>query len=171
VAKKELESLWTALAEADAIKAYRAIVTLESVPEQSVPLLAKRLRLPAPDAQRLHRLLARLDSEDFADRERATEELRKLGWLAEPALRAFLEGKPSLEARKRARELLESAGKAELSPDALRVVRGMEVLERIGNAAAKRTLRTLADSTSEGRLSREARAALQRLDKRLTAKP
>jgi WD40 repeat protein len=164
---KDLESLWSTLASADAAKAYQAVLTLESSPEQAVPFLAERLRRrPAPDAERLARLVARLDSEDFAERQRAGDELRKMGWEAEPALSKALEGKPSLEVRKRAQELLDDIRKAELPSALVRLLRATEVLERVGTSGAKQALREAAQSVPQTRVGREAAASLLRLSTR-----
>jgi len=169
--QKDLEAAWSALASADAAEAYRNMRTLQSVPEQTAPFLAERLRPTAsPDAERLKRLLAQLDSEEFAHRERATEALRKLGWAAEPALRKALADKPSLEARKRIQTLLDSFGELHLPKELVQLLRGIEVLERVNTPAARRLLRKLADSKpgdglGQQEMSREAKASLERLEK------
>ncbi len=73
-----------------------------SAPEQAVALLKERLSAAAePDPQRIPRLIADLDSNRFAVRQRAWEELKKLGQQAEPALQAVLKGLSSLEMRRR----------------------------------------------------------------------
>ena len=66
VPQKELDELWSDLAGEDAAKAYQAILTLQSVPEQAVPLLTERLRLNTTNDKRIARLLAQLDHDDFA---------------------------------------------------------------------------------------------------------
>src|SRR5205807_3037201 len=100
---------WNDLASADAQVAYRAIVLLLDAPAQAVPLLRSHLKPDAAvDAKRIEALLAELDSEVFADRQRATQELERLGDVTEPALRKFLEGSPSTEARRRAAALLQA---------------------------------------------------------------
>ncbi|HEY7424599.1 MAG TPA: sigma factor-like helix-turn-helix DNA-binding protein, partial [Gemmataceae bacterium] len=162
--RKELDTLWSTLVATDAAKAYQAILTLETLPEQTVPLLAERLRRRfAPDAERIAGLVKQLDSEDFAVRQRAAAELRKLHWAAEPALCKVLEDKPSLEVRKRAKELLDEIIKTEPPPELLQSLRAIETLERIGTAEAKEVLRELADRAPETRLTREAKASLDRL--------
>jgi hypothetical protein len=50
--------------------------------------------------------------------------------------------------------------------DVLRSVRAAEVLERIGTPEARRLLGQLATGAAEARLTREAKAALKRLDAR-----
>ncbi len=161
--RKELDDLWSTLASEDASKAYQAILTLESVPDQAVPLLAECLHLQLTNDKRMSRLLTLLDSDDFAERERATKELRELRWEAEPALHKVLEGKPSLEVRQRVTALLDGIRKQPLPPLMLRMLRGMEVLEHIGTPAARKIIASLAEGTPHSRLTREAKAALERL--------
>lgn len=163
LSRKELDELWSTLADADAAKAYRAILTLESVPDRAVPLLAERLRLRSGQDEKIARLLALLDSDDFAKRERAAKELGQLGWSAEPALHKALGNKPSLEARQRMMTLLEGIRNQPLPPELLRTLRGIEVLEHIGTSEARKIIASLAESTSEARLTCEAKAALKRL--------
>jgi RNA polymerase sigma factor (sigma-70 family) len=56
-------------------------------------------------------------------------------------------------------------------PPQLRMLRAVEVLERIGTPEAYRLLQTLATDAAETQVAAEARAALGRLDKRRTATP
>jgi dipeptidyl aminopeptidase/acylaminoacyl peptidase len=174
---KELEAAWSALAAADAVQAYQSMRTLQSVPEQTVALLAERLRPnPLPIDERLTRLLAQLESDDFTERERGTGELRKLGWAAEPALRKALAGKLSLEARKRIQELLDGIGELVLPLELVQFLRSVEVLEHVNTTAARQLLRKLADALlgeglGQAELSREAKASLERLARQSTAKP
>jgi hypothetical protein len=169
--QKQLDAAWSDLASGDAAKAYKSMRLLQSGPEQAVPLLAERLRPTAPpDAERLKRLLEQLDSEEFAQRERATEALHKLGWAAEPTLRKALAGEPSLEARKRIQTLLDGLGERGLPMELVQLLRGIEVLEHANTPAARLLLRKLADSTlGEGlgqkEMSQEAKASLERMGK------
>jgi len=166
---KELESLWKDLADEDAAKAYRAIWKFVAS-EQSVTFLRKHLE-PArgPDPQRLTRLLADLDSKKYPVREKALEELAKLGELAEPGLKRVLEGKPTLEVRQRVERLLEQLEGPIISPDRLRELRAIEALERIGSPEARRLLQDLAKGAPEARLTQEAKAADKRLSSRTSA--
>jgi hypothetical protein len=91
------------------------------------------------------------------------EALRRLGERAEPGLREALKGKPTLETRKRVEQLLEGIR--------LRCLRAVEVLEHIGTPDAQQVLKTLASGTPPARLTREAKASLERLAKRPAAKP
>jgi WD40 repeat protein len=170
---ERLQSLWKDLAGKDAGKAFDAIGLLTAAPEQAVPLLKNKLR-PAPEpAERRHvaQLIADLDSEDFAVREKAMEQLRQLGERAEPGLREALKNKPALEARKRIEELLEGVRAAAVSPDNLRHLRAVEVLEHIGTPEAREVLKKAADGAAAARLTREAKASLERLNRRHDFKP
>jgi RNA polymerase sigma factor (sigma-70 family) len=162
---KELEVLWADLAGGDAHKAYLAVQALGGGGKQAVPFLKEHLR-PAPtaDARRIEQLLADLDSERFAVRDRAARELEDLGDVAEPALRAALTGKPSPEVRRRVEALVEQCDPAK-SAKRLRDLRAVEVLEHAGTAAAQDVLRGLVAGAAEARLTREAKASLERLGK------
>jgi HEAT repeat protein len=137
-----------------------------------VPLLAGHLRRrPPPDPGQIAGLVKQLDSEDFAARQRAASELRKLHGNAEPVLRRVLEETTSQEVRKRARELLDETFTVEPPPELLQDVRAIEVLERIGTPAAQEVLQELASRASGAWLSREAKASLERLARRGGAGP
>jgi WD40 repeat protein len=171
LAARDLDAHWAALAGEDAPRAWRAVGALVAAPEQAVPLLETNLRAALPDRERLARLIAALDGNDFEAREQATRELARVGGAAEPALRAVLKGKPSAETRRRIGRLLESLQKQELSGERLREVRAVQVLELTGTAAARRVLAALAKGEPEARLTQEARGALQRLGARPAQAP
>lgn len=159
----DLDRLWADLASADAPRAFRAIQSL-STSRLAVPLLAKRLQpMEASDAQRVARLLAGLENEDFAAREQATRDLMQMGELAQTALGKALVGNPSLEARRRIERLLEKLKGTVSSPERLRQLRSVEVLEHIGTLEAKQVLARCAQGTPESWLTQEAKASLKRL--------
>src|SRR5262249_9429641 len=111
LAAKDLEALWADLAGDDAARAYAAVGKLAASPEQAGTLLRQHLP-PAPSAgaaqqKQIARLVAQLDDNNFGVREKASEELEKMGGAAEFALRQALEGEPSVEVRRRVEKLLE----------------------------------------------------------------
>ncbi|MHB1423196.1 MAG: sigma-70 family RNA polymerase sigma factor [Gemmataceae bacterium] len=164
----ELESLWADLAGEDAARAYQAIHKLADSPTPAIPFLRKCLRpVAAVDAKYLADLIAGLDSNDFAAREKSTVELQKLGEQALLAYRKALEGKPSLESRRRLYDLLDKAQRAwwAVSGERLRSLRAVEVLELANTKAAREALKTLAAGAAGARLTEDAKAALQRLGK------
>ncbi|HEY7315463.1 MAG TPA: hypothetical protein VH643_39400 [Gemmataceae bacterium] len=160
---EKLAELWTGL-RGTAAEAYDCMIALTASPAQAVPFLAEKMASAAAvDAERLARLLQKLDSDDFREREEATGELKKLGDAAEPALRQALQRKPTLESRRRLQQLLDDLDAAgHVSSERLRSLRIIEVLERIGDKPARDVLRQIADGPAGTRLTEEARASLRR---------
>jgi hypothetical protein len=144
----QLESMWYVLAGNDAAAAYRVMNILAAAPAQAVPFLEERAkplsRSPAraPDPRHVARLITDLDDDDFAVREKATAELRKLGRFAEAALRKALQSDPSPEVQRRVEQLLQRLKDA-VSPEELRLLRTAEVLERAGIPEARQLLKSL----------------------------
>jgi WD40 repeat protein len=164
---EELNRLWGDLACADAARAYRAIGALAGSPGQSVALLQEQLRPAAPpDAARVARLIAALDDEQFAVREKAVQELAGLAELVEAPLRKALAAQPSPERRRRIERLLEDLAAPRSAPEVLRSVRAVELLERLNTAPARELLRKLAAGAPAAWLTQEAQATLRRLGKR-----
>jgi RNA polymerase sigma factor (sigma-70 family) len=164
--EEEIERLWTQLGSADGIRAHRAMWMMVAASLPSVSFLAERLRPegPAEDA-RLKRLIDELDSNEFKIRTRASQELEELGELAETALRKALAGNLSLEARRRAENLLHKVEAQILSPKRLLTLRALEVLEHIGTREATQVLQKLAKGAPEARLTQEAKTSLERLSR------
>ncbi len=160
--REQLESLWSDLGDDEAAKAYRVIRTLAAAPKSSVDFLKKKLRPIAPaDAKQVARLLADLDSDQFASREKAMRELEKLGDSAATELRKALAGKPTLEVKRRIEQLLEKQKDGER----IRMVRALETLEKIGTPEARALCAALAEGVPDAPLTREARATLKRLSR------
>jgi RNA polymerase sigma factor (sigma-70 family) len=160
---KELESLWTDLADADAAKAWRAIWRLADAPQDALAFLRGRVKpYPTAPVDATRKLLTDLDSDSFEAREAAGKRLKELGLQAESALRAALEAKPSLEQRKRIEPLLAALAETTEKPSAeeLRQLRALIVLERIASPEARRMLEDVAKGPQAARLTRQARAAL-----------
>jgi WD40 repeat protein len=163
LAPKDLETLWEDLAGEDGSKTFLARNALVHGREAAVPFLRERLKNAlVRDVERLARNLADLESDQFATRQKATEELEKLGNLAEPALAQLLENKPALEVRRRVERLLEKIEKRGFSPVQLRMLRGIEVLELAGTPESRQALESLAGQKPQTLLTQEAQAAAQR---------
>jgi RNA polymerase sigma factor (sigma-70 family) len=162
----ELDTAWSALAGDDGVAAYRAIHRLAAAPAQAIPFLAIHLHVTPPvNEMQIAQWIADLDSDDFKKRARAVSELEKQEeGVAEP-YRKVLEGKPSLEVKRRVSELLEKHERAWVSPnpERLRVLRALEVLELAGTAETRGVLETLARGTPASGLTIQAKAALKRL--------
>jgi hypothetical protein len=101
-------------------------------------------------------------------REKATQELDALGETAVDACRKALQGNPSIESRRRLERLLSKQIRetGRPSPERLRILRALEVLERAGTVEARQFLTNLAKGASGAWLTREATAALERVSHR-----
>jgi WD40 repeat protein len=168
--RADLETLWAALKSPDAGKAGRAVWSLVAAAQGAVPFLGEKLRPARPaDPEQVLQRLADLYSDRFPVRTKAEQALAKWEELAEPFLRKELAKQPPVEVRRRVEKLLGPLEKVLLTGERLRAERVLEVLEHVGDEAARRLLRDLAKGAPEARLSREARAALERLSRRAAA--
>jgi WD40 repeat protein len=159
----QTERAWECLADPDTSKAWQAIRSLTLAPRQALPMLRERLRPTTAAPQRqLADWLSDLESPRFAARENASREIEKLGDCAEEDLRKLLTGNPAPEARRRAEVLLAKLWPA---PAALRTYRALAVLEYVGSDEARTILADLAKGAANARFTREAKAALERLDR------
>lgn len=168
LSKGGLETRWMELGGDSAPAAFRAVCALAWNPGQAVPLLEDRLAAATRPAgavppQRIARLIAELDSDEFAVREAASKELETIGRQAEAALRRAQATGGSPEARRRIGRLLARLRPTRLSRSELYALRGVQVLEYAGTKEAQRLLEKLAEGAAEERLTNEARAALRRL--------
>jgi WD40 repeat protein len=161
-----LSGLWRDLASDDAGRAYGAICTLIQAPEESVAFLQPRLEpLPKVDATQVTRWIASLDARAFKAREEAMENLTRLGRLVEQPLKESLNGKLSLEAKRRVEELLKRMSGEGPVEEWKRLGRAVEVLELIGTEKALEIIKKIADGGDFGP-THEARAAVARMQRR-----
>ena len=94
------------------------------------------------------------------------KQLEDLGNAAVPALRKALEKNPSLEVRRRLETLLSRQPSLVSSPETLRCLRAIQVLERIASKEAERFLAELARGMAYAPETLEAKAAQERLSRR-----
>lgn len=159
---EEWEAAWRDLIGADATKAYRSARRMARVPAEAVRFLKERVKPAAPpDAAALARALANLDAPAFADRQKASKDLRALGELAVPELTRVLESTDSAEVRERIETLLKQGRKP--TPETIRAVRAVEILEWMGTAEARSVIRELAGGAAGAMQTREAMAARDRM--------
>lgn len=101
------EHLWADLAASKEAAVHRAIMAMARASDETVVAFLKgRLRPVKVEPQRVTQLLKDLDSDRFATREEATEELEYLGKYVEAELKKTLDSKPSLEVTQRVQRLL-----------------------------------------------------------------
>jgi RNA polymerase sigma factor (sigma-70 family) len=168
LSREELQAHWAQLAGADARKARAAVEAIAAAPGAAVPFLKDRLRpVERAKPEHIQRLIADLDSEEFAARDAATKELAALGVEAEAELRRALRGNLSAEARRRVETLLEGpAPRTVPSGELLGRLRAIHALEQIGSPEAARILKELAGGAPSARETLEAKAAGERLARR-----
>jgi WD40 repeat protein len=159
----ELTERWADLAGDSAARAYRSLWALAGTGERTLPFLRERLQPVAPaDPVQVARLIADLGSDNFTARGKATQELEGLGEIVLTALREA-RSRSTLEQVRRIDQVVDRIQAQQPTGTRLQALRGVEVLEHIGSAAARQRLRELACGTAEARLTREAAAALARL--------
>jgi WD40 repeat protein len=166
---KDLTASWADLGSEEGGKAYAAMRMLRADPANSVPFLKKQLRprTERPDEKQIKQLIADLDSDDFATREKASKELEKRGEHAENNMREALAAGPSLEAKKRLERLLKPLGQDyPLTAKQQRDVRAVRVLEQVGTPEARKLLEALTKESPGWWVTQAATASLERLKQR-----
>jgi WD40 repeat protein len=157
------EELWLLLADTDPERAGAAVWAMMDAPVASVKLLRKYLQRVPANHDVVRKLIADLDDPKFAVRDKATRELTLLGPAAEDALTAKMRTKVSLEMSKRIEKLLAAIASTPPTPEQLRVVRAVEVLEGIGTPEVRELFEDLANGTEGAWLTVQAREALARM--------
>jgi hypothetical protein len=137
----------------DGARAIAAAWVFVTSPRQALPFFKGRVQPILTDEQAIARAVADLGSKQFPVREKAVRQVEKVGELAEPALREALDQKPDLDLTMRVRRLLDRVDAQRLSPSG-------------ETAESRRMLEALAKGAAGAALTREAKAALERLDKR-----
>jgi dipeptidyl aminopeptidase/acylaminoacyl peptidase len=163
---RELDASWADLLGDDAAKAYVAVRALAASAPGAVAYLESRLHpAAAADGKWVAALIADLDNDSFAAREKAESELDQLGEAAGPACTKALAAQPSAEARRRLEAILRKHTERERNPtgENLRALRALEVLEMIGSPPARRILESLARGLPGARITEEAKASRARL--------
>ena len=161
-----VQKAWEDLASADAVRAFTAAHVLANVPERSVPLIRSGVRPAAAiDATAVDKLLADLDSDIFATRERASAGLVALGDQATEKIRTFLAANPSPEASRRAESVLETITGPPKSTSRLRELRAVEILEWVKTTDALALLKELSKGAQSARLTKDAATALRRQER------
>src|SRR5262249_7962917 len=165
---EDLARVGTDLASREGLAGCRGLVRLAPPRERALPYLRPRLTpTPRIDAARVRKLVAELDDDDFAVRERASEQLGRFSELVSPQLRqALRDGKLSAEAANRVRLLLQRPDGPEPRRERLGEPRAVQALEWMATRAARAHLAELAKGEPGSALTEEATQALARLDRR-----
>ena len=161
----DLEARWTDLVSDKAAQAHQAIGILVAAPKQSVPFLRSRLQpTPVAEAGKIQRWIADLDSDQFAVRESASKELAKFDAQIESHVRKALKRNVAPETARRLERILSTV--ESLDSNAVRTIRSITILERIGSPDARAVLEALAGGAPGSLATEEATESLQRLLRR-----
>jgi hypothetical protein len=142
---------------------YRAVTILAERPDETVPLLRKKL--PPQTALAVDQLITQLGAVRQQEREAAERELAMHGADLVPFFEKAAERPDSREKQVRLRRLIEKSWSAAADRELL-VARAIQVLELSGTPDALALLREYATGTSGTRLTDGAKAALARLESR-----
>jgi hypothetical protein len=160
---EDLATLWDTLAAPKSADAHQAMWTLAADPHATLGFFEKHLRPAQSDDAQVARLIAQLGSGTFVEREKATQELKRLAHVAADALEAARNKKPGSEVIRRIEQILEQIDRSRLTPDELRRLRALRVLTMIHNKAARDLIERLADGSPHAPLTQAAASALRRL--------
>jgi WD40 repeat protein len=165
--KEELDAMWNDLSAADAVKAYQAVRSLAVSSGPVAAFLNERLRETVVDPKLIPQLIVALDDNSFKVREQATADLANLGELAAEAAQKALADKPTLEVQRRLETVVERQKSKTAKNPAVTLQRGLEALEALATHEAKQVLDKLAKDFAETPLGPQAKAAAERLARRL----
>lgn len=162
----DMATLWADLAHTDPTKADAAWLKFGAAGDNAVSFLkdrVKRIASPQVDRQKLEKLLADLDADQFVAREQASKQLLALGELAIAPLERLLENGHSLEAGRRAKLVLERLAQPVLTSDRLRVLEAIGLLEQVRSPGSLQLLQEIEREALIPQIRLEARQALQRI--------
>jgi hypothetical protein len=142
---------------------YAALLRLAQDPKEACRLIGQLPEGPAISPKRLEELITELRDNDFDKRNQAQEALKKVGPVAEPALRAALAKSSDLDQRKLLTELLEAMPGLYFHPAGLRDRRLVHLLENMNHPEARRLLESFAAGDPLTYRSHYAKDALRRL--------
>lgn len=158
----QLDAWWHSLASTEGKAVSEAVWSLAAVPATALELFEARLK-PAhgPDPAALARWVVELGDAKFTVRENAQRRLAAAGASAYAALTEGLRASDSAEARTRLTRLIDAID-SQYSPERLRPLRALEVLEKIATPAARAQVERLATNASDPELKDEAQRVLER---------
>jgi WD40 repeat protein len=160
-----LDVAWDNLAKREAGESFKSEGRFFTAPADTVKLFAEKIKpAEAIDPKRVERLLGDIGSDVFNVREAATKALEGMDEQAKPYLEKTLKSAESLEVRRRVKMILEQLQGAAMTSERLRQIRGVMVLEQIGDGESKNLLKRWADGPAGALLTVEAAASLKRLD-------
>jgi WD40 repeat protein len=153
--------LFKQLLDPDALKANVAMGELAADPEGTASFLTEQIKPVAKlEPKEVARLIRELGDDDFAHRETASETLTKQGDRVLDSLKDAQKKAVAAEQKRRLQLLIDDLGEAGARGEALRTVRAVETVERMGTRAARSLLESWASGEAEARLTQAAKTAL-----------
>jgi RNA polymerase sigma factor (sigma-70 family) len=163
---EDLARLWNDLVHPDYERANSAWRNLGATGDNAITFLREQIRpiaVPVVDTEHIGKLVKELDAERFATREKATKELLAAGEVGIVPLQRLLEKSPSAEAANRATLILKKRSAPLLTPEHLRVLEAIELLEQVRTVKAIGLLQEIERDALVADIRLSARQALQRL--------
>lgn len=163
----QMETIWRDLSSPDVPTAYSAIWAVAASPKQMVPILKQKMNKLLPvDRQRIAVLLTELSHDQVTRRDKAEQDLMKVGALCEPMVKAALQKATTMELRRRLEKLAKKAEGQDASPDTLLALRLLEALELANTSEARLVMESLTKEVPPTRITEDAKAALARMKRR-----
>lgn len=166
-AKDDPERVWTDLASRGGITAYRAIWSLIDDPAAAVDMLKRKVS-PAPpplNGDAVLMLIAKLNDDDFATRERVSKQLVAEGRDILPLLQERWKNSQLPEQRRRLEEIMGHITSGPSTPEEWRILRAVQALEMGGSAEGRKLLQEWTTGRKGALLTEQARDAVARMTK------
>ena len=150
---------WEDLASIDAHVGHNAVWAMWNEPDKALALLKEKLKpAKSPPAKELAAWIEELGANEFAKREEAMKRLKAYGRTIESSLRQAASRTANAEQKKRLNELLSGyQSVASRTPEEIRAIRCVQVLEKLKDPEAKQLLRELAKGEPSAILTQEAK--------------
>lgn len=166
--EKDYEPAWKALLSLSAADTVDTMNRWSRSGLPAVEYIAKHLETPKGlDEMELNEKIDQLGAKEFRVRTEAQRELSKRGEPIVPLLQKRLANERDSEIKERLQKIIDQPIKPILpppSPELLRALRAVEILERIGTPAAKAQIQRLAKGVDSDPLTMEAQATLRRMN-------
>jgi hypothetical protein len=171
---KELAVMWNDLGAEDGHKGWKAVADLTQAAPSALTHFKEMLKpvreLDGEAKKQVTKLIADLAGEEFATRKKAMETLTTLGTPVAPALREALRKTSDVDVRLRLHVVLRTMDVTGMTPDQLRTIRALEVLERINSKEAQELVAGLAKGVPDAFMTIEAKNSLARINQRTAMK-
>jgi RNA polymerase sigma factor (sigma-70 family) len=162
----EFRGVWVDLKDSNATTGYKAVWRFVAHPSHTLPMLTKELQPARPaDPALVSQLIAKLGSENAEERKAAFRALAPCDDMVVTALQVAKKAGVEGEQLQTINRLLTMRQGLITDGEQLRLHRAVAILEHIGGAEARQVLQPLTAGAPGALLTREAQAALNRLNR------